>query len=162
MGRLCALHPALPSPLSPSLPTVIMSPLLLLLGVLGVQAKVYDRCELARELLNVHGFVRRGLGDWICLVESESTYNTAATHDNGNGSRDYGLFQINDRYWCDANVGVAADCHIACKNLIDSDITDDITCVRHIFDIHGFEAWWGWLDHCQGVDVETQYVSDCF
>merc|ERR1712080_651624 len=120
-------------------------------------------CELARELVNVHGFARQGLGDWVCLVEWESSYNTGATHSgNSDGSTDYGLFQINDNYWCDPDVGHAAVCNIPCSTLLDNDIKDDIVCVHTIFDIHGFEGWMGWVGHCQGVDVESKYVADCF
>lgn len=37
----------------------------------------------------------------VCLVEYESTRNsTAKGGPNWDGSYDWGLFQINDRYWC--------------------------------------------------------------
>lgn len=37
----------------------------------------------------------------VCLVESESSYRTDIVGPpNVDGSRDWGLFQINDRYWC--------------------------------------------------------------
>ena len=49
------------------------------------------------------------------FVQYESSYNTGATNDNTNGSRDYGIFQINDNYWCDANVGYGADCNVSCN-----------------------------------------------
>ena len=57
--------------------------------------KYYDRCELAKELLNTYQFPEDELGDWICLVDAESSFNTAAlssvTYDY---VRDYGLFQV--------------------------------------------------------------------
>ena len=109
-------------------------------------AKVFSRCELARDLVNKEGFARATVGNWVCLAnvkqnhwstpmfvdtpQYESGYNTAATNDNTNGSRDYGIFQvnkliissvgdghvqINDDFWCDANVGYGADCGVSCS-----------------------------------------------
>ena len=98
-----------------------------------VLGKVFERCEFARELVNKQGFARATVGNWVCLAnvrtlklckiafiikiffQYESSYNTGATNDNTNGSRDYGIFQINDNYWCDSNVGYGADCNVACN-----------------------------------------------
>merc|ERR1712038_1610028 len=88
----------------------------------SVEGKVFSRCEFARELLNKQGFARATLGHWVCLANYESSYNTGATNDNTNGSRDYGIFQI-------------------------------------IWQRHGFNAWYGWINHCEGTDVET-WVTD--
>ena len=38
----------------------------------------------------------------LCLVDHESDYQYDAVNDaNSNGSKDYGIYQINDKYWCD-------------------------------------------------------------
>ena len=58
------------------------------------ESKVFQRCELARELVKSHGFSCSDISDWICLVQSESSYNTKAIHKNTDGSVDYGLFQV--------------------------------------------------------------------
>merc|ERR1712066_164691 len=129
--------------------------------VASAEGKVFSRCEFARELVNKQGFARATVGNWVCLANYESSYNTGATNDNTNGSRDYGIFQINDNYWCDANVGYGADCGISCSSLLDSTISDDCDCAKIIWQMHGFNAWYGWKNHCQGTDVET-WVSDCF
>jgi len=52
----------------------------------------------------------------LCLVEAESNYDSGVTGDqNPNGSYDYGLFQINDKFWC--VVGSAGgDCNIDCNS----------------------------------------------
>ena len=81
---------------------------------LKFSAKVFERCELARELVNKQGFARATVGNWVCLAnvglikiwicetkkiiffKYESSYNTAATNDNTNGSRDYGIFEVID------------------------------------------------------------------
>ena len=85
----------------------LLAVLIILAG--GAQGKVYERCDFARELHNVHGLARATLGNWVCLaqvrivqqhniqaicMQYESSYNTAATNDNTNGSRDYGIFQV--------------------------------------------------------------------
>lgn len=60
----------------------------------------WGMCELAREM-HAHGFSRNQLDDWMCLVRHESGYKqTAINPNNSDGSTDWGLFQINDRYWC--------------------------------------------------------------
>ena len=73
--------------------------LILLITFTFIDGKVYKQCELARELVR-HGFSKGSLSSWMCLIFSESSYNTLLTNDNVDGSKDYGLFQINDRYWC--------------------------------------------------------------
>lgn len=79
----------------------------------GVSAKRFTKCGLARELVK-HGIARGDLPNWICLVQSESNFNTAATNKNKNGSTDWGLFQINDGFWCkDGRPG--GDCNVNCR-----------------------------------------------
>ena len=56
--------------------------------------KIYGRCELAQEMVNIHGFARQTIGEWICLVEHESSYNTRATNINVDNSEDFGLFMV--------------------------------------------------------------------
>lgn len=53
----------------------------------------------------------------MCLVKHESDYNTKAYNNNG-PSRDYGIFQINSKYWCnDGKTAGAKDaCHISCSS----------------------------------------------
>lgn len=60
----------------------------------------WGMCELAKEM-HANGFPRSQLDDWMCLVKHESNYEqTAINSDNHDGSTDWGLFQINDRFWC--------------------------------------------------------------
>ncbi|TRY63866.1 hypothetical protein TCAL_11589 [Tigriopus californicus] len=135
---------------------------LAVLAIVGcAQAKVYSKCELATEMVNKHGFSRSSIGDWVCLVNYESSFNTRATNDNTNGSRDYGIFEINDNYWCDSNVGAGNDCNAVCSNFIDDNIADDCACAKKIYARHGFEAWYGWKNHCKGHDNE-EWVAGCF
>lgn len=60
----------------------------------------WGMCELARKM-DDHGFPRHQLDDWMCLVKHESNFEqTAINRQNNDASWDWGLFQINDRYWC--------------------------------------------------------------
>lgn len=79
-----------------------------------VSAKKFTKCALAKELVK-NGIAKKDLPNWLCLVQSESNYNTAAVgRPNSDKSRDWGLFQINDRYWCkDGRAG--GDCKINCR-----------------------------------------------
>lgn len=53
----------------------------------------------------------------VCLAKWESDYNTDATHYNTyDGSTDYGIFQINSRYWCNNGYSPTANaCGISCS-----------------------------------------------
>ncbi|CAO2582261.1 Lysozyme C-2 [Lemmus lemmus] len=54
----------------------------------------------------------------VCLAQHESNYNTRATNYNpGDQSTDYGIFQINSRYWCnDGKTPRAVNaCGISCS-----------------------------------------------
>uniref|UniRef100_A0A8C0MHW4 lysozyme n=2 Tax=Canis lupus familiaris TaxID=9615 RepID=A0A8C0MHW4_CANLF len=92
----------------------------LLLLSITVQGKIFERCELARTLKNLGlaGYKGVSLANWVCLAKWESNYNTRATNYNpGSKSTDYGIFQINSRYWCnDGKTPRAVNaCHISCS-----------------------------------------------
>lgn len=80
----------------------------------AVYGKIFTKCELAKKLSDT--FARDKLADWNCLVKHESSYNSGRrSPKNRNGSYDYGIFQINDKYWC--KVGEAGgDCNIDCNS----------------------------------------------
>uniref|UniRef100_A0A8C6W282 lysozyme n=1 Tax=Nannospalax galili TaxID=1026970 RepID=A0A8C6W282_NANGA len=100
---------------------------LLILGLLllsdTIQGKVYEQCKLARTLkqLGLAGYRGISLENWMCLAKWESGYNTRATNYNpGSRSTDYGIFQINSRYWCnDGKTPKAVNaCRISCSGKI--------------------------------------------
>ncbi|XP_015597739.1 lysozyme isoform X2 [Cephus cinctus] len=97
----------------------------------------------------------------VCLVENESARNTSAIGGpNSNGSYDYGLFQINGKYWCAEGVN-GGDCNMKCEDLIDDDITDDSKCcLEMIYPRHGFNAWHGWERKCKYHPLPD--VTHCF
>ncbi|PIO31583.1 hypothetical protein AB205_0188180 [Aquarana catesbeiana] len=78
----------------------------------------------------------------ICLAYYESGYNTNAVNNNG-PSRDYGIFQINSKWWCnDGKTAHAVNaCKISCQSLLDSNIRDDIECAKRVVrDPNGISA----------------------
>ncbi|XP_069908715.1 lysozyme C-like [Oryctolagus cuniculus] len=143
---------------------------LLILGLLllstTVQGKIYERCELARTLkkLGLDGYKGVSLANWMCLTKWESGYNTQATNYNpGDKSTDYGIFQINSRYWCnDGKTPRAVNaCHIPCSDLLKDDITQAVACAKRVVsDPQGIRAWVAWKNHCQSQDL-TSYIQGC-
>ncbi|XP_002711370.2 lysozyme C-like [Oryctolagus cuniculus] len=143
---------------------------LLILGLLllstTVQGKIYERCELARTLkkLGLDGYKGVSLANWMCLTKWESSYNTQATNYNpGDKSTDYGIFQINSRYWCnDGKTPRAVNaCHIPCSDLLKDDITQAVACAKRVVsDPQGIRAWVAWKNHCQNQDL-TSYIQGC-
>ncbi|KAK3921176.1 Lysozyme c-1 [Frankliniella fusca] len=132
------------------------------------RAKVYERCELARELLNAHGVPRDQLAVWVCIARHESEFNTTAVgHVNGDGSGDHGLFQISDLYWC-SHRGRGKACSMACSELLDDDISDDMQCAKRIHREHqglsgnGFNAWAVYAQHCKRPERASKYLEGCF
>ncbi|EPQ01667.1 Lysozyme C [Myotis brandtii] len=115
---------------------------LLLLSV-AVQAKVYERCELARTLKRRYS---GSLANWMCLAKWESSYNTRATKYNpGDKSTDYAIFQINSHYWCNEGKtpGGVNGCGIPCNVLLQDDITQAVTCAKRVVrDPQGIRAWY--------------------
>ncbi|XP_036384561.1 lysozyme C-like [Megalops cyprinoides] len=141
-----------------------MRVLVFLLLVAAASAKVFERCELARRLkqAGMDGYRGVSLGDWVCLAKWESGYNTQATNRNTDGSTDYGIFQINSRWWCnDGRIRTQNACHISCSQLLSSDISVAIECAKRVVrDPNGIRAWVAWRNRCQGHDVR-QYIAGC-
>ncbi|KAK8724281.1 hypothetical protein OTU49_011317 [Cherax quadricarinatus] len=94
---------------------------LLVIAVVGVlvgqtSAKVYKKCELARILERQFRLPRDQIKRFVCIAQYESGFNTAAFNRNRNGSKDYGIFQINSMYWCrDDTRGKSNSCGIQCR-----------------------------------------------
>uniref|UniRef100_A0A4W2H730 lysozyme n=1 Tax=Bos indicus x Bos taurus TaxID=30522 RepID=A0A4W2H730_BOBOX len=124
---------------------------LIILGFLflsvAVQGKVFERCELARTLkkLGLDGYKGVSLANWLCLTKWESSYNTKATNYNPSSeSTDYGIFQINSKWWCnDGKTPNAVDgCHVSCSELMENDIAKAVACAKQIVSEQGITAWY--------------------
>ncbi|XP_068130517.1 lysozyme C-1-like isoform X1 [Hyperolius riggenbachi] len=128
------------------------------------EGRVYSKCELYRifqetGLAGYHGY---SAANWICLAYYESSYNTAAVNNNG-PSRDYGIFQINSKWWCNDGKtrGAVNACHISCQSLLNDNIYDDIECAKRVVrDPQGISAWVAWRNHCKGKNLDW-FVSGC-
>uniref|UniRef100_A0A2H1VQD1 Lysozyme n=1 Tax=Spodoptera frugiperda TaxID=7108 RepID=A0A2H1VQD1_SPOFR len=115
-------------------------------------------CDLVHELRK-QKFAEDKMRDWVCLIDSESGRRTDVIGGpNKNGSRDYGLFQINDNFWCSNSTTPGKGCRVTCADLITDDITKASICAHKIFRRQGFPAWHGWTKRCQG---DLPDISDC-
>ncbi|XP_054740623.1 lysozyme P-like [Anastrepha obliqua] len=127
----------------------------------GTRARIYNKCALARKLHRM-GMPFHELDDWMCLVEGESSFNTKAINpSNVDGSVDWGLFQINDRYWCKPSDGRSSSnsCRLPCRLLMSDDIRFSVACAKYIRRIQGFSAWVAWNNRCQGYKPSMKH---CF
>ncbi|KAH0628954.1 hypothetical protein JD844_010622 [Phrynosoma platyrhinos] len=92
---------------------------LLCLFIAISEAKVFSRCELAARLKRsgLDGYRGYSLGNWICMAYHESRYNSRAVgQPNSDKSRNYGIFQINSRWWCSNGQGKTANgCQSSCS-----------------------------------------------
>ncbi|XP_044190625.1 lysozyme C isoform X1 [Thunnus albacares] len=137
-----------------------MKTLVFLLLVTLANARVYQKCEWARVLKSngMDGHHGISLANWVCLTEHESRFNTRATNRNRDGSTDYGIFQINSRYWCDdGNTPRASNgCGIRCSALLSDDVRTAITCAKRVVkDPNGITAWVAWSRYCQNHDLRS-------
>ncbi|XP_029941437.1 lysozyme C-like [Salarias fasciatus] len=97
---------------------MVMRSLVFLLLLAVSSAKVFEHCEWARVLKShgMDGYQGVTLAGWVCLSQWESSFNTKATSKNGDGSTDYGIFQINSRYWCEDGSYSSNGCNIKCSS----------------------------------------------
>ncbi|CAH0672719.1 unnamed protein product [Chilo suppressalis] len=117
--------------------------------ILHVYTITFSRCQLARELI-LQGFPRQQLENWVCLVEGESSGRTDVIGGpDSDGSYDHGLFQINDRYWCDHN-RPGKGCNVLCADLRLDNISIASQCAKEIYKQSGFDAWVAWRRECRG------------
>ncbi|XP_078416530.1 lysozyme C-2-like [Cetorhinus maximus] len=128
---------------------------------LVTSGKVYEKCELVQVFKDkgLDGFDGHSLANWVCVVESESKFNSNLRTKITN----YGIFQINSRRWCDDGISKFSHnlCQINCTSLLDDDITDDIECAKEVaLSQLGIENWPGWRKSCLGRD-HSHILDDC-
>ncbi|XP_068632595.1 lysozyme-like [Battus philenor] len=108
-----------------------------------------SRCELVYELRR-HGFPEQLMSDWVCLVEHASDRRTHhVSPPRQDGSKTYGLFQVNDRHWCSNTSSPGKECNVTCRQLLSDDITRAAACAKKVYQRHGFIAWNTWVLNCQ-------------
>lgn len=126
-------------------------------------AKILDRCELAKLLKNAD-ITGDNLYKWVCIGQQVGL-DTSRNYLNSNGAGSYGIFQISDEYWC-AKKGSGKMCGLSCEKLMDDDIRDDIMCALTIYNEHkertgdGFSAWIPWMPDCKNADIN--YLRECY
>ncbi|KAH3856659.1 lysozyme C-like [Dreissena polymorpha] len=122
-----------------------------------------DRCDVVHALRD-KGVPYSDMRNWLCLVKHESNFHYDAVNDNG-GDRwsDYGIFQLNSKYFCDQPDGITGTnckklrqkgCSDTCASFKDSDISNDVYCAVRIKNCYGgYSAWYGWVNRCNGRDL---------
>nr|ADL16408.1 c-type lysozyme [Oryzias melastigma] len=141
-----------------------MKSLVLLLFVVGASARVFERCQWARLLKasGMDGYRGVSLANWVCLTKHESNFNTSSVNHNRDKSTDYGIFQINCRWWCnDTQTPTANGCSIPCSALLTDNVDTAINCAKRVVrDPSGIAAWVAWRKYCKGQDVSS-YIQGC-
>ncbi|KAH8412968.1 hypothetical protein KR009_007218 [Drosophila setifemur] len=134
--------------------------ILLLLGSEQVESKVYSRCELARPLLQSYQFNRSFISIWICTVEHESNLDTRKITAQEDGSKSYGLFQINSRNYCTEG-RPGGYCNKKCEDFVNDEIADDAACAKMIHQREGFKYWKGWNRYCRNWQTVPNVLALC-
>ncbi|EDW76969.1 uncharacterized protein Dwil_GK12043 [Drosophila willistoni] len=127
---------------------------------LSQAARTLNRCTLAREMA-ARGVPRDQLARWACIAQRESDYRTWVVGPaNSDGSNDYGIFQLNNLYWCQPANGRFSHngCRISCNDLLTDDITNSVRCAQRVLSEQGWGAWSTWR-FCNG---NLPSINDCF
>lgn len=67
-------------------------------SLVGASAAL-TKCQVV-DMLRSGGIPSQYIAPMTCTAFYESSWNPTAQHKNTDGSTDYGLFQINNVYWC--------------------------------------------------------------
>ncbi|VDI29468.1 lysozyme C [Mytilus galloprovincialis] len=106
----------------------------------------------------------------LCLVKHESNYRYDVVGTNSNGSKDYGIFQMNSNYFCGRPSGTSSStcwrvntygCADSCTSFTNSDISNDANCAVRVKNCGGFGKWYGWRNHCSNVQGSEYDYSTC-
>ena len=149
--------------------SLIITVIVVTTGEKELKAGDYEKCELAAELLGYGDpYNQSTISEWLCLTYHESEWAKSLKRGpDDNKSYDWGLFQINDLYWCKDKTNTEElndydECDIECPLLLDNDLQDDAKCAGMIYDRHGFAAWYAWSEKCRALtDLEKFKIDDC-
>lgn len=93
--------------------------ILILFSCDSVQGRVFSKCELVQELMEVHNATVQEAQRLTCVAELSSRFDSRYFHENF-----YGIFNIS------CGLESFGYCNISCSNLIDDNIEDDYLCAR--------------------------------
>ncbi|XP_031630476.1 lysozyme-like isoform X2 [Contarinia nasturtii] len=143
--------------------------LITLLGLVLVDAKIYKKCNLAKELVEKLGFSRTLVSMWMCMIVAENKeldtkkvaeYKPLVTT-GASPYKSYGLFQINSQHYC--RVGyVGGFCKMRCEDLLTDDIKKSAQCAQIVLNKEGFKAWKQWEAKCKPPQSNPPAVNNCF
>ncbi|XP_041971710.1 lysozyme-like [Aricia agestis] len=120
-------------------------------------ARVFNRCQLSRELLR-YNFPRAQIANWVCLIEHASGRTTDKVTNHNNAYTSFGLFQINNKEWCKKGKR-GGHCNMKCEDLLNEDLNDDVRCAKRIYDRVGFKNWPASFAYCK--DKSLPDLSKC-
>lgn len=141
--------------------------MLLAFGELA-HAGTKSKCDVVRALRN-ENVQDSEMRDWLCLVKHESAFKYTAKNSNNDGSTDYGIFQLNDRYWCGRGSTKYSKCWQIntygcgvdfCNDFLNSNIADDTSCAVKIKTCNSFSKWYAWIKHCKGKNLSSKSEYD--
>lgn len=85
------------------------------------------------QLLISVGFTQSEAPVMVCIANLESSLRPNALNINKDGSKDWGLFQINDRFWL-------GECGVIQGDEL-WNIDTNVKCAKKVYDKMGFRAW---------------------
>ncbi|OCT62172.1 lysozyme C [Xenopus laevis] len=135
--------------------------MLIVVAALAGNSWALNRCSVVNAirrggLVGIKGY---SLGDYVCMAYHASRYDTSLNR----SPTEYGIFQINSYWWCDdgKTPGRKNLCGIRCKNLLNTNISDDVNCLKRIVrDPNGLGASTPWKKYCKGKNVSS-YATGC-
>ncbi|KAM8713527.1 hypothetical protein ACLKA7_013791 [Drosophila subpalustris] len=125
-------------------------------------ARILDRCTLAREM-DALGVPRSDLARWAFIADSVSSFRTEVISPaNPDGIKNYGLFQISNKYWCQSLPGIRSKniCEVDCDQLLLDNIKESVHCVLRIKELEGWSPWISALHHFESSGQTS--IDDCF
>jgi len=140
--------------------------LILTIGKEFCFGKRFNRCELAGQLY-ILDIAKDDLPLWLCIAQYESRFNTHVIGQrNQDGSKDYGIFQISDKFWClpenETDYYNFNECNLNCTELIKDDITASVQCAKQIQKRQGWVAWTVYEEFCNDSTLIGNDIETCF
>lgn len=113
-------------------------------------AKVYEQCELAKELYHDHKVSIFDIKDHLYVIGD--TLNTGHQAGSADSGYDLGLYRIASKWWC--KIGEeGGNCEMDCNNLIKDDIEQQVQCGKKILSLQGVTGWG--ITDCKKYEAAT-------